>query len=115
VAETILGRSRPIPEIRAKNFRLRSAAERIAQNMPMQGSAADIMKLSMLRVSETMRELDYTAVMLLTVHDELVFEVERDFAQQFAELVVEEMEAAYQLDVPLKVDVGIGPNWAEAH
>jgi len=112
-ADTILGRRRPIPDLGSKNFRLRTAAERVAQNTPMQGSAADIMKLAMLRVEPRLAELG--AAMLLTVHDELVVEAPTGNAAQVGALLAREMEAAYRLDVPLKVDVGISDDWAGAH
>jgi DNA polymerase-1 len=114
-AYTILGRRRPIPELGSKNFRLRSAAERIAQNTPMQGSAADIMKLAMLKVEGLLQRESLAARMLLTVHDELIFEVAADQAEALGEAVRGEMEAAFELRVPLKVDVGIASNWADAH
>ncbi|MBT8494555.1 MAG: DNA polymerase I, partial [Deltaproteobacteria bacterium] len=112
-AETIMGRRRPIPDLRSKNYRLRSAAERVAQNTPMQGTAADIMKLAMLRVDPLLAT--HGAAMLLTVHDELVIEVPADAAEAVGAEVKEAMESAYQLDVPLVVDVGISTDWAHAH
>ena len=112
---TLLGRRRPIADIGARNQQRRKAAERMAQNTPVQGSAADIMKLAMLRVAERMARERFDAQMLLTVHDELVFEVAPDQAEAFAAVVVEEMEGAYSLDVPLKADVGIGRTWADVH
>ncbi len=115
VATTMLGRKRPIPELAAKNYGRRRAAERIAQNTPMQGSAADIMKLAMLKASRRLERGDLDAKILLTVHDELVFEVERSQAEELGRVMQAEMAAALELAVPLVVDVGSGETWAEAH
>jgi DNA polymerase-1 len=114
-ASTILGRKRPIPGLTARDYRLRSAAERIAQNTPMQGSGADIMKLAMLRVDGMLSERGFAAEMLLTVHDELVLEVEEGQADELAPALVEAMEGVVQLDVPLVVETGRGHTWADAH
>jgi len=112
---TILGRKRPIPGLTARDWRLRSAAERIAQNTPMQGSGADIMKLAMLRVDRMLSERGFAAEMLLTVHDELVLEVDEAQADALAPALVEAMEGVVQLDVPLVVETGRGHTWADAH
>ena len=114
-ALTILGRRRPIPGLGARDYRVRSGAERIAQNTPMQGSGADIMKLAMLRVDRLLARRGFRAELLLTVHDELVLEVDVDQADELCPLLVAEMEAAYELDVPLVVEIGRGPTWADAH
>jgi DNA polymerase-1 len=114
-AVTVMGRKRPIPDLHTKHFQRRRAAERIAQNTPVQGSAADIIKVAMLRAAERMKQGRWDALMLLTVHDELVFEVAPAQAEEFAAAMVAEMEAAYQLDVPLKASAGIAVNWADAH
>jgi DNA polymerase-1 len=114
-AVTLMGRQRPIPDLHTKHFQRRRAAERMAQNTPVQGSAADIIKVAMLRVAERMKRERWDALMLLTVHDELVFEVSPGQAQEFAAAMVAEMEAAYQLDVPLKASAGIATSWADAH
>jgi DNA polymerase I len=114
-AMTILGRRRPIPGLGARDYRVRSGAERIAQNTPMQGSGADIMKLAMLRVDRLLEERGFRAELLLTVHDELVLEVDVDQADELCPLLVAEMEAAYTLDVPLVVEIGRGATWADAH
>ncbi len=112
--ETLLGRRRYIPELQAANPRVRDMGRRMALNAPIQGSAADVFKLGMLRVDEALRGSTLGCRMLLTVHDELVFEVDgRDLAEASA-LVKREMESAYDLDVPLRADLGSGPNWAEA-
>jgi len=115
---TLLGRRRPLPEIRATRVQDRNYAERIARNTPIQGSAADLLKLAMIRVDRAI-EADQSPVadadLLLTVHDELVFEVPTGRADDFKQWVKNEMEAVYKLDVPLVVDVGAGQTWSEAH
>jgi DNA polymerase-1 len=112
---TILGRRRLVRDILSKNHQIRTGAERIAQNMPIQGSAADIMKLAMARVHAALRREGLRARMVLTVHDELVFEVPESERAQVEGLVREAMEGAAALNVPLVVDVGWGNNWGEAH
>ena len=112
--ETILGRRRYIPELQAANPRVRDMGRRMALNAPIQGSAADVFKLGMLRVDAALRGSNLDMRMLLTVHDELVFEVAADQVEEAAALVKKEMEAAYDLSVPLRADIGWGPNWAEA-
>jgi DNA polymerase-1 len=112
--ETILGRRRYIPELQAANPRVRDMGRRMALNAPIQGSAADVFKLGMIRVDEALRDSELECRMLLTVHDELVFEVSKKRVEEAAELVKHEMEAAYDLDVSLRADIGWGPNWAEA-
>jgi DNA polymerase-1 len=113
VLRTILGRRIPIPGITSGRYAERAAAERFARNAPIQGSAADILKLAMLRMDRVCA--GGRARMLLTVHDELVFEVPEGEAAAFAQVARAEMEAAYTLAVPLKVDVGVAPSWAGAH
>src|SRR5262249_3027713 len=103
----------PIPMITSGRYAERAGAERFARNAPIQGSAADILKLAMLRMDAVTRGTP--ARMLLTVHDELVFEVPEGEAQAFAATAKAEMEGADQLAVPLKVDVGIAASWAGAH
>jgi DNA polymerase-1 len=112
---TILGRRVSIPALGARNYGERSAAERLARNAPIQGSAADILKLAMLRCQELCEKSAGAARMLLTVHDELVFEVADERAQAFADEARHAMETAYRLAVPLQVDVGIAKSWADAH
>ena len=114
VSTTILGRRRPLPGINAKRYNERAYAERIARNTPIQGAAADILKIAMIRVDTRLREEKWPATMLLTVHDELVFEVPSEKAQALADMAQKEMEGSFELRVPLKVDVGMGPNWDEA-
>ncbi|MBI4710084.1 MAG: DNA polymerase I [Nitrospirae bacterium] len=113
--KTLFKRKRQIPEIRSANKNTRQLGERFAINTPVQGSAADIIKLSMINIWKRLKKEELKAKMLLQVHDELLFEVpveEKDRAQA---LVKEEMENAVRLDVPVKVDIGSGKNWAEAH
>ena len=115
VSTTILGRRRPIPGLTSRDYRVRSGAERIAQNTPMQGSGADIMKLAMLRVDRLLEEGGHRADILLTVHDELVLEVDVAEADALAPLIATTMQDVVQLEVPLVVDVGRGATWADAH
>jgi DNA polymerase I len=114
VVSTLLGRTRALPEINAKRPQERNYAERIARNTPIQGSAADILKLAMLRVARGLPKFPQVRL-LLTVHDELVFEVPSSEVEVFCPWVKAEMEAAYQLRVPLVVEVGSGPSWGDAH
>ena len=111
---TLLGRTRPLPGINAKRPQDRSYAERIARNTPIQGSAADILKLAMLRVARGLSQFPKVRL-LLTVHDELVFEVPEADLEAFRPWVKHEMESAYALDVPLVVDVHSGRTWGDAH
>ena len=109
--ETLLGRKRQIPELRASNPALRGAGERMAINMPIQGTAADIQKIAMIRVAERLASSGSRARLLLSVHDELLFEVPRDEVEPLAALVRETMEGALPLSVPLIVDVKVGDDW----
>jgi DNA polymerase-1 len=111
---TLVGRRRYIPELEHSNPRVRALGERQALNAPIQGSAADIFKLAMIKTHSGLREARVSARMVLTVHDELLFEVPKDEAADTSEHVRSLMEQAYPLDVPLKVDVATGTNWADA-
>jgi DNA polymerase-1 len=111
---TVLGRRREIPELLQGNVRLRKLGERLAFNTPIQGSAADIIKLAMLRVHGRMREEGLRSRMVLQVHDELIFDVEAGEADVLPDLVREEMENAFSLRVPLVVETGMGASWYEA-
>tara|TARA_B100000925_G_scaffold290882_1_gene277222 strand:- start:901 stop:3054 length:2154 start_codon:yes stop_codon:yes gene_type:complete len=111
--ETILGRRRYLRDINSQNSIVRSAAERNAVNAPIQGSAADIIKIAMLRIHEKLK--DYDSQMLLQVHDELVFDAKKSELDALTNMIKTEMEQAYKLQVPLVVDVGTGTNWLEAH
>ncbi len=109
--ETLLGRKRQIPELRASNPALRGAGERMAINMPIQGTAADIQKIAMIRTDARVRESGLHARLLLSVHDELLFETPRDEVEALATIVRETMEGALPLSVPLVVDVKVGDDW----
>jgi DNA polymerase-1 len=111
--ETELGRRRNIPEINSSNFQVRAAAERMAVNMPIQGLAADIIKLAMIEADRLIREKYSKVRMILQIHDELLFEVPDREAEKFAENLKEVMENVYKLSVPLIVDVKVGDNWGE--
>jgi DNA polymerase-1 len=112
-AQTIFGRRRYIPELRDRNFNIRAFGERTAANSPIQGSAADLIKIAMIHIDRVLREKALNTKMLLQVHDELVFEVATPELEQVRGLVVHEMEHAASLSVPLVVDVGVGDNWLE--
>nr|WP_248285752.1 DNA polymerase I [Staphylococcus lugdunensis] len=112
--ETLLHRRRYIPDITSRNFNLRSFAERTAMNTPIQGSAADIIKLAMVQFDKNVRETNYHAKLLLQVHDELIFEVPKSEVQDFSEFVEEIMDNALTLAVPLLVDSSYGATWYDA-
>jgi DNA polymerase-1 len=111
---TIFGRERPIPDINGGNPNARGFAERTAVNSPLQGAAADLIKLAMVRLDAALQAGGLRSTMLLQVHDELVFECPPEELEELAPLVKREMEGACQLDVPLLVDIGVGANWRDA-
>jgi len=111
---TLLGRRRPIPDLASRDGRVRAQAENVAVNTPVQGSAADLIKVAMIRMDERIREKGIPVRMLLQVHDELVFDCPAEAAGELADLAREVMEGTWELRVPLKVDVGRGINWAES-
>ena len=113
--QTVLGRRRYLKDINAGNQVVRGAAERNAVNAPIQGSAADIIKIAMINIHKKLSEGDYKTKMLLQVHDELVFDCYKPELEEMKTLIQSEMENAYQMAVPLDVEVGIGENWLEAH
>ncbi len=113
-ARTLLGRWRPIPNLMSKSPAARHAAERVAQNTPMQGTGADLIKLAMLRTNELIARERWPVQMLLTVHDELVFECPPELTEEVGAALKREMEQVYTLSVPLEVDVGVGDTWADA-
>jgi len=113
--ETVFGRRLYLPEINARNAQRRQYAERSAINAPMQGTAADIIKRAMIAVHDWLESGERGARMIMQVHDELVFEVQKDRVDAVREEVVRRMCAAADLSVDLKVDVGVGDNWDEAH
>ena len=112
-AETLFGRRRYLPAVHSRNFQVRSAAEREAINMPIQGTAADIIKVAMIRIAAAARERELQSQMLLQVHDELIFEGPADEADEVAGLLAEIMPASLELKVPLKVDLKRGKTWAD--
>lgn len=113
--ETLLGRRRAIPELQSRNHTVRQQGERLAINTPIQGTAADLIKKAMIDIARAIREKGLKTVMLLQVHDELVFEAPEDELDAARELVRDGMETVWELKAPLKVDTGWGHNWAEAH
>jgi DNA polymerase-1 len=113
--QTLLGRRRQVHEISARRHQARSAAERIARNTPIQGTAADLIKIAMIRVERELAQHGWQAPMILTVHDELVLEVDEDAVEQVGDVVREAMTSVMKLEVPLVVDVRSGRSWAEAH
>lgn len=109
--ETILGRRRYMPDLRAKNYALRAAAEREATNAPLQGSAADLMKLAMVRIDRRLGEYGDAAIMLLQIHDELIFDVRRDVLPAISAMIKHEMETALELTVPVEATLKSGATW----
>ncbi len=113
--QTLSGRRRYIPEINSRNWNVRGFAERVAINMPIQGTAADIIKIAMINIQKWLKENNSKSRMLLQVHDELVFEIHESEQETTPNEIIRMMENAFELDVPLKVDAGLGENWLEAH
>jgi DNA polymerase-1 len=113
--ETIFGRKRFLPDIHSHNAVVRGYAERNAINAPIQGSAADIIKVAMINIFQRFQTEDIRSKMILQVHDELNFSVYPDEKDKVQQIVIEEMEKAYTMEVPLKADCGWGANWLEAH
>ena len=113
-SETIFGRRRYLPELSSSNFNMRAFGERVARNMPIQGAAADIIKLAMIRVENRLEKEKLRARLILQVHDELIVEAPEEEAQQVAALLKEEMESAVQLSVPMVADANIGKTWYDA-
>jgi DNA polymerase I len=113
--ETIMGRRRFLPDIRSNNGMVRGMAERNAINSPIQGSAADIIKLAMIHIHDKLKSQNFKSKMILQVHDELVFDVYKPELDKVKEIVKYEMENVVKLDVPLLVEMGSGNNWLEAH
>jgi DNA polymerase-1 len=113
MAKTLFGRIRPIPEINSPQMQLRNFAERTALNSPLQGTAADLIKLAMINIDRRLADEKYEAKMILQVHDELLFEVPNKERAKLERLVQEEMEGVHKLAVPLVVEIGTGPNWRD--
>lgn len=114
-SETLLGRRRYLPDINSEQRRIREAAERTAINTPVQGTAADIIKIAMVNIQNEITNTFDDAQMILQVHDELVFEVSEKEIDTFSKWVIDKMSSAYKLNVPIKVDTGSGENWSAAH
>jgi DNA polymerase-1 len=113
--QTVLGRRRYLKDINGSNAIVRGAAERNAVNAPIQGSAADIIKIAMINIHRKLEKGNYKSKMLLQVHDELVFDIYNPELEELKTLIKSEMENAYKLEVPLDVEVGVGENWLVAH
>ena len=113
--QTISGRRRYLKDINSQNAVVRGAAERNAVNAPIQGSAADIIKIAMINIHKRMEKEGWKSKMLLQVHDELVFDVHNSELEKIKPMIKHEMENAFKLDVPLEVEIGGGKNWLEAH
>jgi DNA polymerase I len=112
---TLFNRRRYLPEIKSENVRVKAEAERVAVNTPIQGTAADLIKMAMINIHAGLKERGYKTKMLLQVHDELLFEIPEDEISKVMPFIKKEMEEVYDLDVPLKVDINYGKNWDEAH
>jgi DNA polymerase-1 len=113
-AVTSYGRRRYLPELSSSNFNLRAFGERVARNMPIQGTAADIIKLAMVNIDRKLKEKGYDARLILQVHDELIIESHKSCASEVRELMKTEMENAVRLSVPLTVEISEGASWYEA-
>ncbi|HEU0126547.1 MAG TPA: DNA polymerase I, partial [Flavobacterium sp.] len=113
--QTILGRRRYLKDINSANAVVRSAAERNAVNAPIQGSAADVIKIAMINIHKKLRDENWKSRMLLQVHDELVFDVHNDELEKIQPMIKHEMENAFKMSVPLEVEIGLGKDWLEAH
>jgi DNA polymerase-1 len=112
---TMRGRIRYMPQIQSSNRQLREFAERTSINTPIQGSAADLIKMAMININRALSEKSLASRMILQVHDELVFEVPEDELDVLLKMVKDKMENAIELTVPIKVEIGVGNNWLEAH
>ena len=115
--ETLLGRKRWLKDINSANFTVRGYAERNAINMPIQGTAADMIKLAMIKIHKEFKQRKLKSKMILQVHDELVFDAYKDEVELIKPIIIECMESAMSLpnDVPASADLGVGDNWLEAH
>jgi DNA polymerase-1 len=113
VAKTLFGRIRPITEITSPQAQLRNFAERTALNSPLQGTAADLIKMAMINIDRRLAEEEFEAKMILQVHDELLFEAPAKESAKLQQLVKDEMQGVYKLAVPILVEIGVGPNWRD--
>jgi DNA polymerase-1 len=111
---TLFGRRRQVPELRARRWEIRRQGERFAVNMVIQGTAADIMKVAMVRCDDALREAGVRTRMILQIHDELLFEGPEEEAEQVKQIACEQMGAAFEMDPPLAVEAGVGPDWLAA-
>jgi DNA polymerase-1 len=111
---TLFGRRRQVPELRARRWELRKQGERFAVNMVIQGTAADIMKVAMVRCDQALKQAGLRSRMVLQIHDELLFEGPEDESEQVKQLACAEMGGAFELDPPLAVEAGVGPDWLAA-
>ena len=111
----MFGRRRQVPELKSSNFMQRSFGERVAMNAPIQGTAADIIKIAMVRVDQRLKEEGLRSRLLLQVHDELLVETHLEEVEQVRQILSEEMHGAARLSVPLEIDMKQGGNWYEAH
>jgi DNA polymerase-1 len=111
---SLFGRRRYFPGIKDRNFAVRSRAEREAINMPIQGTASDIVKIAMIRVSRALAKEGLETLMIMQVHDELLFEAPAGEVEEASEIIRREMEASATLDVPLIAEIGVGKNWMDA-
>ena len=112
--ETMFGRRRYLPELASSNFNMRAFGERVARNMPIQGTAADIIKIAMIRVEDRLKKEGMKSRLILQVHDELIVEAPEEEAEKAAALLTEEMRGAAELAVPLLADAGTGKSWYDA-
>ena len=110
-SETLYGRRRPIPELKSSNYMRRSFGERVAMNAPIQGTAADIIKIAMINVNKRLKDNNIRSQIILQVHDELLIESHKDEVDEVRRILKEEMEGAAELKVPLIVDISQGDNW----
>jgi DNA polymerase-1 len=111
---TLFGRRRQVPELRARRWELRRQGERFAVNMVIQGTAADIIKVAMVRCEQALEQAGLTSRMILQIHDELLFEGPEDEAETVKQIAIEQMSNAFEMDPPLAVDAGIGTDWLNA-
>ena len=112
---TLLGRTRKMNELSSSNYMVRQSAERASQNMPIQGSASDIIKLAMIGIEKRLEDEGYRARLIMQVHDELIIDAPKDEAEKVRDIVISEMENAYDMCVPLEVDSAISYRWSEGH
>ena len=113
--QTLLGRKRAVWDSDSQNKIRRDAAERMAINMPIQGTAAEMIKIAMIKIYKDLKDNNLKSKLILQVHDELLLEVHKDEVDYISEMVIKNMKKAIELDVPIEIDCGFGPSWYEAH